>query len=137
MVLTDGQGNVKKWGIVEYGVATWQDPSTWTTYDNRQYTVNNFTGLNHSSVCPKCTEIVDFGVAYPGDNTKDEDTDLDLIAGISFATECKNRCTKHPDCIFWTLTISKKECRLKSKKRFSQKHADKISGTQSCYDYSS
>ena len=42
MVLTDGQGNVKKWGAVQYGVATWQDPSTWITHDNRQHTVTNF-----------------------------------------------------------------------------------------------
>ena len=31
MVLTDNQGNVKKWGVVEYGAMSWQDPSTWIT----------------------------------------------------------------------------------------------------------
>ena len=126
MVLTDNQGHVKKWGIVEYGTMSWQDPSTWMTYESRQYTVSNFKLFNQS--CPRCTEFLHFGARYPGNNIK-------KVEGVQSFTECKDLCTTHGvECKVWTFTVSKKECKLKSEKGNTVKDGDKVSGTRVCFD---
>ena len=126
---------MKKWGAVEYGAMAWQDPSTWMTYDNRQYTVSNFKGLNHTSVCPKCTEFIDIGAGYPGYK-------IDTIENVRSFTECKDLCTKHAQCKAWTLSRSDEKCRLKSKKELVERKKGleskkRISGTEACYGFTS
>ena len=128
MVLTDNEGHVKKWGAVQYGVMSWRDPSTWVTHDNRQYTVNNFKLLNHSSVCPKCTEFIDAGAGYPLNL-------VESVEGISSYTECKDLCTRHIGCKVWTLLSLEQTCRLKSEKGSVWRTKHRISGTQACYGF--
>ena len=128
MVLTDGQGHVKKWGAVQYGVTTWKDPSTWITYDNRQYTVNNFKLLNHSSVCPKCTEFIEFDTGYPYNLVKS-------VEGVSSYRECKDLCTSHVKCKVWTYWTDIHSCRLRSKKDEVSIRSGRISGTEACYGF--
>ena len=127
MVLTDNQGCVKKWGMVEYGTMSWQDPSTWITYDSRQYTVSNFILFKQSCPRPRCTDIIHFGVRYPGN-------DIEEFEGIPSFTKCKDLCTRHVEYNAWTFTISKKECKLKSEKGNTVKDGDKVSGTRVCFD---
>ena len=124
MVLTDNQGHVKKWGAVQYGVTTWQDPSTWITYDNRRYTVTNFKLVNQS--CPVCTEYVDFGTRYTGDEFK-------KVEGVLSFTECKNLCTEHDECEVWTLNRSIHQCKLKKRKIDVISDGDIVSGTRACF----
>ena len=125
MVLTDDQGNVKKWGAVQYGVATWQDPSTWITYDNRQYTVSNFKLSNQS--CPECTEVVHSDTRYTGDDFK-------MVENISSYTDCKNLCTKFNECEVWTWDKkTRKQCKLKKKKMDIKSDKGIVSGTRGCF----
>ena len=126
MVLTDDQGNIKKWGAVQYGVATWQDPSTWITYGNRQYTVSNFKLSNQS--CPVCnhTEVVEFRTYYAGDPLK-------VIDKISSYAECKNLCTGHNECEVWTWDGYIKQCKLKRRKIEVIPDGDIVSGTRACF----
>ena len=126
MVLTDNQGHVKKWGVVEYGAMWWQDPSTWITYDHRQYSVSNFKSSNHSSVCPKCTEVLEFNVGYPHNDVK-------MVKGFSTFTECKDACTDHVDCAVWTFNSKSSKCYLKRKIVERKNGNVKVSGTQACY----
>ena len=125
MVLTDDQGNVKKWGAVQYGVATWQDPSTWITYDNRQYTVSNFKLSNQS--CPECTEVVHSDTRYTGD-------DIQMVENIPSYTDCKNLCTKFNECEVWTWDKkTRKQCKLKKKKMDIKSDKGIVSGTRGCF----
>ena len=131
MVLTDNQGHVKKWGIVEYGTMSWQDPSTWITYDSRQYTVSNFKLFNQSCPRPRCTDVLHFGVRYPGATMK-------IVENVSSYAKCKDICTGHVECKVWTFSTSDKKCRLKSKiEKISSDDGSKISGTRACSAYSS
>ena len=128
MVLTDNQGHVKKWGAVQYGVATWQDPSTWITYDNRKYTVSNFKLVNQS--CPVCRERVAFGTRYTGDNFK-------KIENVLSFTDCKNLCTGNNECEVWTLNRSMKQCKLKKRKFNVISDGKIVSGTRACFNENS
>ena len=128
MVLTDNQGQVKKWGAVQYGVATWQDPSTWITYDNRQYTVTNFKGQKHSSVCNNCTEIIEDGICYIS-------VDLREVKNVLTMEECKDLCTSVEECTVFSYKKDVKRCYLKKGKRRSSVCTDCVSGTQACYGY--
>ena len=126
MVLTDGQGQVKKWGAVQYGVTTWQDPSTWITYDNRQYTVSNFKSFNQS--CPRCTEFINYGTRYAGATFKD-------IQKVPSFYKCKDLCTKHVECKVWVFDRSDKECNLKSEEgKIKSDKTAKVSGTRACFN---
>ena len=128
-MLTDGQGNVKKWGAVQYGVTTWQDPSTWITYNNRRYTVNNFKLFNQS--CPRCTEYINVGARYPWATIKQIDK-------VSSFTKCKDLCTRHVECKVWVFDRSDKECKLKSEEgQMKPDKSEKVSGTRACFDYNS
>ena len=124
MVLTDGQGHVKKWGIVEYGALSWQDPSTWITYDKRQYTVSNFKLFNRS--CPRCTEFVYFEARYLGDT-------MEIVKDVSSHAKCKDHCSRHDECKVWILDTLRNICRLKSEKDEMKSEKGKVSGTRACY----
>ena len=129
MVLTDHQGNVKKWGSVQYGVATWQDPSTWRSYENRQYTVSNFraTELKYSSVC-NCTEIVEYGIYYTAVELREE-------SDVSTMEKCKDLCTSEADCTVFSYRKDVLRCYLKKEKLGSSACTNCVSGTQACYGY--
>ena len=127
-MLTDGQGKIKKWGAVQYGVTTWQDPSTWITSYDRQYAVSNFKLVVQS--CPICTEHVNFGARYTGDDFK-------RIENILSFTKCKDLCTGHNDCEVWTLNRSMKQCKLKKKKGKVISDIKVVSGTRACFNRTS
>ena len=131
MVLTDDQGNVKKWGAVQYGVATWQDPSTWITYDNRQYTVSNFRAreFKYSSIC-NCTEVVENDIVYDGQQLKN-------VGDVSTMEKCKDLCTSQSGCVVFTYKTTQKMCSLMKSQLNPQTTTGYVSGTPACYGYRS
>ena len=128
MVLTDDKGNVKKWGALPYGVTTRQDPSTWITYDNRHYTVSNFRGQKHSSVCGNCTEVVEYGIYYTAVELREEND-------VSTTEKCKDLCTSEADCTVFSYRKDVLRCYLKKEKLGSSACTNCVSGTQACYGY--
>ena len=135
MVLTDSLGVVKKWGAVQkqqqqqqqqqHETTTWRDPNTWITYDNRRYTVSNFRGQTHDSVC-NCTEILENNINYPS-------TNLDDIGNILTWEECRNLCTDKAGCAVFSYWTDHKRCYMKTKKTYEQDYGGFISGTAACY----
>ena len=131
MVLTDNQGQVKKWGDVQYGVTTWRDPSTWITYDNRQYTVSDFKGQKHSSVCNNCTlyiEVVEDNIYYTAVDLREENK-------VSTLDQCKDLCTSEADCTVFSYRKDVLRCYYEEKKIGSSACTNCVSGTQVCYGY--
>ena len=107
------------------GAISWQDPSTWITYESRQYTESNFKLFNRS--CPRCTEVRNVAVRYPG-------TTIKRVEKVSSYTECKDICTREVECKVWTFTRSDENCRLKSKNTVIKTDSDKVSWTRACFD---